>query len=248
MRLLPFRHCDRCGDGDLALDFFFVEVGNRVTFIRPGQTVNSPGCIEKGGCEHRFPAMPVAHDTDIAYILAFVDFQGVWPPLPGNIYITTGRRPKACNERQTKAVRIVWDHSTASAAGASDPECHSFRYAAPTPYSIDNQDNNRRHKERSGAASSAISATASVEEAGVLQEPHANSEKHNDRYGMDYIPKSHCSSTSNIRQAAPGNTNTRRSAEDARAQIGDAVRAQLFVSGCQFQRPVAALNAPQLGT
>ena len=87
--LLPLGDSDSGGDGEFTLDFFFVEVRDRVPFVRPGQTVDSPGCIEKGGREHRFSAMPVAHDTDIANVLAFVDFQVAWPPLPGLIYITT---------------------------------------------------------------------------------------------------------------------------------------------------------------
>ena len=73
--LLPFGDADSCRDGQISLDFFIVEIGHRVPFIRPGQTVDCSGCIQKGGSEHRFPAMPVAHNTDIANVLAFVDFQ-----------------------------------------------------------------------------------------------------------------------------------------------------------------------------
>ena len=87
---LPFGDSNRGRDGELALDLLVVEIRYRIPFIRPGETVHSPGCIEKSGREHCFPAMSMAHDTDIANILAFVNFQGDWPPVPGLIYITTG--------------------------------------------------------------------------------------------------------------------------------------------------------------
>ena len=37
--------------------------------------------------------MPVAHDTDIAYILAFVDFQGVGLLYPATYISQAGYRP-----------------------------------------------------------------------------------------------------------------------------------------------------------
>ena len=74
-RLLPLGDCDGRRDREFSLDFLIVEIGHRIAFIRPGQTVDCSGCIEKCGCEHRLPAMPVAHNTDIANVLAFVDFQ-----------------------------------------------------------------------------------------------------------------------------------------------------------------------------
>ena len=80
LRLVPLGDRNGGRDGELALDFFVVEIGDRIPFIRPGQTVHSSGSIQEGGREHRFAAMSVAHDTDIADVFAFVDFQGVMPP------------------------------------------------------------------------------------------------------------------------------------------------------------------------
>ena len=75
--LFPFDVGQGGRNGDLALHFLFVEIGNRVALVDTCQAIGSARRIEQRGGERCLAGMPVAHHTDVPYVLAFVNFHGL---------------------------------------------------------------------------------------------------------------------------------------------------------------------------
>ena len=90
--LLPLRHGDGSRDRDLALDFLFVKISDRIAFIHTKQAIGRSGGEKHTGGERRLAGIAVAHHTDVPNILAFVDFHGGAPFLKRNSNTGLGRR------------------------------------------------------------------------------------------------------------------------------------------------------------
>ena len=72
--LAPLRIGERGADGKLALDFFFVVVGDRGAFVHLAQAVHHARRKEQSGNKLRLAGITVAYQCNIANVFAVVDF------------------------------------------------------------------------------------------------------------------------------------------------------------------------------
>ncbi len=115
--LFPFDVGQGGGDGDLALHFLFVEIGNRVALVDARQAIGSARRIEQRGGERCLTGMPVAHHTDVPNVLAFVNFHGLHLGYSGyrNWILSHGRDRSMTVERQVAALKRLTGRLSACA-------------------------------------------------------------------------------------------------------------------------------------
>ena len=65
----------------LRCDLLVVEIGDGVAFIDACQAVGGAGGEEQPGGERGLAGMSVAHQANVPYVLAFVDFHWMTPLL-----------------------------------------------------------------------------------------------------------------------------------------------------------------------
>ncbi len=73
----PFGESQSGGDGQLALNFLIVEIGDGRAFIHPRQAIGSPGRIQKSGRQGGLAAMSVTNEGDVSNLRTFVYFHSV---------------------------------------------------------------------------------------------------------------------------------------------------------------------------
>ena len=95
---------ERRPDGNLARDFFFVEVGHRLALVHPPQALDEPGGVQAGGDQRGLAGVAVAGDPDGADGFSRIHLHRILPLeacLPAASFSLTGLRvtfPPTCPE------------------------------------------------------------------------------------------------------------------------------------------------------